>query len=201
MHSLRDKVLQHYNLYSRATAGCPHHKRGHEHPLPVVGILNRLESHGRSILNADALLTALDKKYRNIIVHHFTLDQMTFIEQVTVMSHIDILISPHGAQLVSLPFMPTCGGLLEIFPVGLYLPRRYGSLAAASGLNYSFVYTGQDVEAESVWMRNENTMEVAKKFHVCVNVNKIVAAVHEHILAWHECCAQGAAELENGHGE
>lgn len=40
----------------------------------------------------------------------------SFDEQVNFMSSTDILISPHGAQLISMPFMPSGGAVIEFFP-------------------------------------------------------------------------------------
>mmetsp|Transcript_62296 Transcript_62296/g.69729 ORF Transcript_62296/g.69729 Transcript_62296/m.69729 type:complete len:186 (+) Transcript_62296:170-727(+) len=68
----------------------------------------------------------------------------------------DIVVSPHGAQLTGLPFLAgggtttttnnnkhnnkTCPKLLEIFPPGYFLPDYFGSLAHESGIGYSYIY-------------------------------------------------------------
>ena len=52
----------------------------------------------------------------------------------------DILISPHGAQLGSIPFLPDCAAILELFPQYYWIPGYYGSLAKASGHPYYHLY-------------------------------------------------------------
>ena len=63
------------------------------------------------------------------------------VDQVDFYSSINILISPHGAQLTGLPFMPNCGALVvELMPKGYLLPNWFGGLAIGSGIGYGFVY-------------------------------------------------------------
>ncbi|KAH7296349.1 hypothetical protein KP509_26G020200 [Ceratopteris richardii] len=45
-------------------------------------------------------------------------DDLSFCEQVEGLSHTDILISSHGAQLVNMMFMPEGGSVMEMFPRG-----------------------------------------------------------------------------------
>ncbi|KAH7296346.1 hypothetical protein KP509_26G019900 [Ceratopteris richardii] len=47
-------------------------------------------------------------------------DNLTFCEQVEVLSHTDILISSHGAQLVNMIFMPKGASVMEMFPGGWF---------------------------------------------------------------------------------
>lgn len=98
----------------------------------------------------------------------------TFVEQVSFMSSTDIVISPHGAQLISLPFMPSGGAVLELFPPHylndgtfvLFFPihnclpdqetlneshqnklhfiEYFGSLSAISGIEHNYIYLGDD---------------------------------------------------------
>eukprot|EP00339_Tiarina_fusa_P004484 CAMPEP_0117008894 /NCGR_PEP_ID=MMETSP0472-20121206/8241_1 /TAXON_ID=693140 ORGANISM="Tiarina fusus, Strain LIS" /NCGR_SAMPLE_ID=MMETSP0472 /ASSEMBLY_ACC=CAM_ASM_000603 /LENGTH=113 /DNA_ID=CAMNT_0004711053 /DNA_START=165 /DNA_END=504 /DNA_ORIENTATION=- len=56
------------------------------------------------------------------------------------MAETDILISPHGAQLGSLPFLPDCSQVLEFFPPQYWIPGFYGSLAQAGGSEYYYLY-------------------------------------------------------------
>jgi Glycosyltransferase 61 len=65
-------------------------------------------------------------------------DGWSFAEQVVFMNSVDVLISPHGAQLTSIPFLPNCASILELFPQGYHPPYYFGSLAVASGVTHSY---------------------------------------------------------------
>merc|ERR1712178_589922 len=64
----------------------------------------------------------------------------TFIQQLELMSNTDVLISPHGAQLSTIPFMPDCGCLLEIMPYSYWFPGYFQALAKNSGLIAAWQY-------------------------------------------------------------
>lgn len=185
---MRETIMNHYQLYGDTTAGCPKHQRAIEHPLPVIGILNRHRDHGRTLLNIDLLKEKLEQRFRTIVkVEYF--EDKSFLGQVVAMSEIDILISPHGAQLTGIPFMQPCGRVLELFPVGYHVPEFFGSLAVASGLNYSYIYTGQNREVETkLWMKDLDSRTVARLFPVCADTDIVLEAVKEHILGWYKCC-------------
>jgi hypothetical protein len=77
--------------------------------VPIrIGILNRQKN--RSILNIESLRQAVQQHtgQQEIAVVYF--EDKSFDEQLAFLSQTDILISPHGAQLTGIPFMPTCGG-------------------------------------------------------------------------------------------
>ena len=123
--------------------------------IPKITIVNRHVDSGRSILNAQELYQAFREQFRQQqgpqsssssssqaiiqLVPH--LDRWTFPQQFQLMSHTDILISPHGAQLSSLFLLPPCSSILELFGRGYSCPEFYGSLAAASGHVYAHIYT------------------------------------------------------------
>ena len=119
--------------------------------LPRIGILNRKESSGRSLLNARQLVAKLQKRLsmtltatresnttsstaremdatngstssssRSTIpsIPIVTFDGLSFEEQINFFRSIDILISPHGAQLTGIPFL-----------LGSYHPHRNSSVA------------------------------------------------------------------------
>ncbi|KAI0494804.1 hypothetical protein KFK09_024947 [Dendrobium nobile] len=67
---------------------------------------------------------------------------LTFCEQVTLMSETDILISPHGAQMTNMIFMDKSSSVMEFFPKGW--------LELAGGGQYVFRWL-----ADSAGMRHE----------------------------------------------
>jgi Glycosyltransferase 61 len=65
-----------------------------------------------------------------VSVAHF--ETATFLEQVEFFANTDIVLSPHGAQLTGLAFLPRCGHILEIFPPYYLYDNFFGSLADAA---------------------------------------------------------------------
>ena len=129
--------------------------------MPVIGFLNRHISSGRYVTNYASIIKALEEElYPNnnknssevtattttttsAGVHYLSsFDGLSFQEQIAFMHKIDILIGPHGAQLTSVPFIPECGGILELFAPGHYIPDFFGSLSRATGHYHIAYYTG-----------------------------------------------------------
>jgi len=173
-------------------------------PLPRISILNRDASTSRrSLLNAEQLAATLaqalhhgsspaasfDSNARIPIVYF---ENKTFEEQVEFWDNNDIVLSPHGAQLSGIPFLPSCGSVLEIFPLGLYLPFYFGSLAAeAAGVAYTAVYTSVtgDWKAENAeHQRDIGTRQQTRRRNVCPSVDVVVEETFRLIESWRVCC-------------
>jgi hypothetical protein len=192
MSNLRDSALAHYDLNDNHTAGCRDTtgtRQGRNgHYLPVVGILNRRKD--RKLSNHEALTFAIQQSLPGVQIKYNTFEGTSFLHQVKFMSEVDIVISPHGAQLMSIPYMPACGAVLEISPIGYSIPAFYGTLAAISSLSHYHLYTGVDLEKEKT-MANLHTLQGRQKArgaNVCVNIEKTVEAVRAMVDQWNECC-------------
>mmetsp|Transcript_14609 Transcript_14609/g.35558 ORF Transcript_14609/g.35558 Transcript_14609/m.35558 type:complete len:536 (-) Transcript_14609:1974-3581(-) len=144
----------------------------HRQCIPTIGILNRRPSSGRSILNTNDILHRLQEEFSssssstiaNVLnePEYFERDR-SFQQQVMFFNNVDILLSPHGAQLTGIPFLGrrsvnngdnghalheeavNCHGrhkpqLLEIFPPNYLIPSFFGSLAVNSDIGYSHWY-------------------------------------------------------------
>jgi hypothetical protein len=210
LYRMRNVILQRFELGRHNTkqnqkytgGGCPsvEDHKSLALAVPVIRILNRRPDHGRTLQNIPQLIEALSEQLQ---VHVTVLDSFegkSFEEQVEYMASTDILLSPHGAQLTSIPFLPACASVTEFFPVGYYCPEFFGSLAAASGgtvygtdstgsIEYHSLYTGKDrVNETKTWMKDEQSRTVARLFPVCPNVNVVVEHVRQRIQAWQQCC-------------
>jgi Glycosyltransferase 61 len=160
-------------------------------PRPRIAILNRQST--RQWLNAPALVTRLhhaDAATQAIPIVYFH-SNTTFAQQVDFFAQVDILISPHGAQLTGIAFMPPCGAVLEILPAGYYLPHYFGSLAWASHLEHAFVSltrTG-NVELESMQgMRDQETRQKVRNKALCPDLDPIAETVNQLIVQWQQRC-------------
>lgn len=176
LSDLRDRIISRYRIDSIVCS-----QNG-----PVIGVLNRGKR--RRWLNADNFIDRL--KATNFKVQHRpNFNSATFLEQVSFMASIDILVSPHGAQLSSLGFMKPCSLVLELFPPGYFVPWFFGSLAAGSGVHHSVLYTGEDQAAEiQYWTANLIRKSQAKALPVCADIDQVVEWIKSAELLWQNCC-------------
>jgi hypothetical protein len=187
---LRDAILSHYQLLedhtsgasaATTTGGCRPEKLA-----PVIGILDRREN--RKLINVQELAGRLNDELGVPTTPVTYFEDKSFLEQLKFMSHVDILLSSHGAQLVSIPFMPRCGGIMEFFQRGYFLSYYFGSLAAMSNLTYSYLYTGWNTTLERRQARGEFRRQRARERNICLNVDAVLHGVHTMIERWKTCC-------------
>ncbi len=171
---------------------------------PRIGILNRKPMNGRSILNAESLVEDITTKLipgsanvtssSSVPVSLVYFEGQTFEEQVQFFQDIDILISPHGAQLTGLPFMANkkCAKLIEVFPDKYLLPDYFGTLAVDSGIDYSYVYMSES-PPNLHGSRGRVTPETARdrksvrQKNICLDTNRILTMLYDATLHWCEC--------------
>jgi Glycosyltransferase 61 len=120
------------------------------------------------------------------------LEGVPFLEQIKYMTEIDILVTVHGENLTSVPFLPQCGGVVEFFPSSFYLPQWYGSLAAVLGLHHASLYSGLNHSLE--WDHHgavnfSSTTSRPLQNDVCVNVEETINAIREMEKKWTQCCS------------
>lgn len=152
-----------------------------------IGILNRRG--GRRILNEKDLQGVL-QRHTDVTVADF--EKASFADQVSFYAMQDIVISSHGAQVTGVLFMPTCAGLLELFPQGYCLPQFFGSLALYSGLEYGYIYLS-DGNSDHETKEAKRTLKGrihARKLDLCPPVGKVVDAVEQLIEARRQCLRQ-----------
>jgi hypothetical protein len=193
LHVFRDATVQ--DLFpGRATFGCPINTTTSlgDAESPRIGILNRKGT--RRLKTVNVLAHELGQAFPMSSVTIKEFESASFMDQVDFYSSIDILISPHGAQLTGLPFMPNCGGLVELTPKGYHIPNFFGSLAIGSGLGYGYVYmSGGDATNETKVASATYAGRVkVRKVSPCPQSEKIVDAVRVLIDDWHKCCNRAA---------
>ena len=175
--------------------GCP---TNNHTGLPRIAILNRSPvGSRRSLLNARVIATQLqhglggDEGPPRIPVVYF--EKRTFAEQIQFWNEVDIVLSPHGAQLAGIPLLPVCGGVLEIFPTGYYMPFYFGSLAQTSGLAYSTLYLTEtgDWEQDNVQaQKNQKTRFQTRSRNLCPMLETVVEGAQKMVEEWQSCCQQ-----------
>jgi hypothetical protein len=167
-----------------------------------IGILDRKKT--RRLRNKGSVVRAIESEMQaslpsvqvRFLVGDF--EDRTFPEQVEYMSSVDVLVSPHGAQLSGIPFLPNCGRVVELFPTGYLVPNFYGSLAAASGIAHSYLYLGRG-GASSRGRRREilramKTLEsrtAAREADLCPHPEALARSVVDAVREWLGCCQLG----------
>ncbi|KAK4724221.1 hypothetical protein R3W88_027000 [Solanum pinnatisectum] len=147
----RQKRIQVYDLLRcKARIYCNVSKR--ETPAIGMTMFMRVNNGPRSFKNESAVIGIFDKECKKMEGCHFILaysNNLTFCEQVRVMSLTDILISPHGAQLTNMFLMDKNSSVLEFFPkgwlkiagVGQYV---YHWIASWSGMKHQGAWRDPD---------------------------------------------------------
>ena len=157
--------------------------------LPHITILDRKST--RRLLHVDAIRSALEhalfsnhSRTNRTAIPIVYFEDASFATQIAIMSRTDILISPHGAQLSTVPFLRDCATVLEIFPFRYCLPYFYGSLAASSDLTYAYMYMGDDC----LWDRANGGQRRAA--NLCLQVDVAVKSVLKLVEEWkaHRSC-------------
>jgi hypothetical protein len=194
-----------------------------------VGILNRAVSSGRSITNAEDLVqsilseiffstdssnitnnnntsnnsttpTSLPKTSSLVVSLKYFEGKNTLEDQIRFFNSIDILVSPHGAQLTGIPFLASkdCAQLIEFFPDRYYMPDFFGSLAIDSGIGYSHVYfSNETAKAQSTKYPtavlgrlvdpNIERRTQHRSKNLCIDTTVAVYAVRKAIVEWGRC--------------
>ena len=158
--------------------------------VPRISILNRKGS--REIMNIQDVEQALQSEFPSLpfnIIYSF--DGMSLLGQAHFFAETDILISSHGAQLTGIPFMPSCGSVLEVFPQGYYIPDFFQSLGFFSGLNFSNIYLGENMKEEvKSGMATVGSRRRARRKNLCIPVSAVVDEVKRMVDQRKHCCAK-----------
>jgi hypothetical protein len=192
---------------------------------PRIGILNRKPSVGRSILNAEYLIRKISDENVNVnnrnsndsknsstkppppppsssppptsLISLEYFERKNFEGQVRFLNNVDILISPHGAQLTGIPFLANkpCAQLIEIFPSRYLIPDFFGSLAQNSGIAYSYIYASDNdaitkEEHQHAASSSIHGRITARAQNICLSPTAVVDIVKDVILDWRKCCDQ-----------
>ena len=168
--------------------------------VPRVGFLNR-EGSSRVVENHVQIMEQLRRQLGSVAEFEYlkSFDNMTMVEQTSWMYRHDVVISPHGAQLTSIPFMPDHGAVLELNANGFYEPNWFGPLAGYSGQQFVLLYGGENmtrqVRKHSKTIASKN---LARSKSMCHNVNAVLSAVAQMIDEWRVrvCSSSTATFLE-----
>lgn len=189
-------ILQHEKL----------ERHGCQNPFRV-GILNRRGT--RSILNAEHIQNELRRQFGDKVhIDTTTFDGLSFREQISWFASHDIIFTGHGAQETGLPFMPKCSVLMEIFPVGYFIPRYFGSLSDSCHVKHFVIYSTQcpDPFGETKNMSETYQERVeSRKQNMCPAVGTMLSYLTTAARDLSSCCGNNSyfgehQSLDNKYG-
>jgi Glycosyltransferase 61 len=183
-------------LAKEETVACPK-SANHRPKVPRIAILNR-DSKARNLTNAHAMAARLSATFSQT-VPLVTFDYKTdFASQVSFFVNTDIVISPHGAQLTGMAFLPRCASVLEVFPSRYLVADYFGSLAAALNIRHGFVYVNHN--AEDVIPHDERFHYIRrfsrKEASVEPDLETVERAVRRLVAQWQDCVCSNESTIQ-----
>lgn len=188
---LTQMISSHYGISTQA--GCRNSTA-----LPRIGILNRSKRSSRSLLNVNVLQWGIQYELGLDQVEVVYFEKASFLQQVEFMANVDILISPHGAQLTGIPFMPECSRILELFPAFYYYDDFFGSLAEVAGVQQYLLYLSDRDPATDWDYASTLSSQQRRKYrnvNLCPPVATILDAIREMVGDWKTCCESNSNQL------
>jgi hypothetical protein len=163
--------------------------------FPRIAILNRNDKSQRKLVNAEkiaaAIVDAFSDRIMSVPIVYF--EKKTFLEQVRFFLETDIVVSPHGAQLTSLAFLPQCAALLEFFPKDYLVADYFGSLARAINVSHSFFYLADGFDNPEIVMSYEKYHYYIsadyRSLNQCPSVGNVTSAIIQMVKNWELCCS------------
>jgi hypothetical protein len=100
--------------------------------ITIVFLIRRKS---RYIVNSYEIIKALEDRF-GVKVRQISFEGLSFSEQVAAMSGVRLFVTPHGAGVTNIVFMPPRSALIEIFPL-YHRPHHYfDELARGCGIWY-----------------------------------------------------------------
>ena len=150
----------------------------------TIGIINRTrlnhKGHARNKGNRRLLnsgeVTKTIRTRTGTTVDEIHFDDKSFNQQINFCNSHDIIISPHGAQICSIPFMPDYGIVIEICNEEYYLPTYFKQLALQSGKGHLLYCRTHDPVQLKKSVKDRNRSE-RRAIDITVDVDRLVGAV------------------------
>jgi hypothetical protein len=139
-------------------------------------------------VNEDELAPPTTTTTTTLSIRIVTMEDWSFEEQIQFFSTVDVLISPHGAQLTSIPFLPNGASVLEVFPLGYEQHAFFGTLAAICGVTHAYTYLSQgDRQKEvQVGMIDLPTRIQRRSAQLCPAVTDLSHFILTMVKQWQE---------------
>jgi hypothetical protein len=117
-----------------------------------IGIIHRTKTDNRYLVNSTLIQKYVQIYFRTKVTEIY-FNHLTFEQQILFCNQHDVIISSHGAQLCSIPFMSDYSLIIELCNKEYYLPNYFGSLALNSGKSYALVCKTHDPKYTNIWKK------------------------------------------------
>ncbi|GLJ17805.1 hypothetical protein SUGI_0311330 [Cryptomeria japonica] len=120
--------------------------------IQVVNLTLLARTGSRSFENVSVVANVLEKECKKVSGCNFRLvhiANLTFCDQISVMSMTDILVTVHGAQLTDMIFMDKNSSVMEMFPKG------WLELAGNGQYVFQWLASWSGMKHEGIWRDNE----------------------------------------------
>ncbi|KAL6329619.1 hypothetical protein AAG906_022809 [Vitis piasezkii] len=138
--------------------------------LTVIGLTMLMRTGARSFRNESAVVGIFQRECGKIEGCRLTIvysDNLTFCQQVKLMSLTDILVSPHGAQLTNTFLMDKNSSVMEFFPKG------WLKLAGVGQYVYHWIASWSGMKYEGAWRDpNGDDCPYPEDDHRCMPIYK-----------------------------
>ena len=149
-----------------------------------IGIINRTHKNAkgkyregnRILLNCVDIKKSIKKNF-NIDTQIVNFDNFSFNEQINFCYNHDIIISPHGAQLASIPFMPDYSLVIEVTHKDYYIDYYFKKLAINSGKSHMLACETHDKQFLNKWKNYDDQYShrcKCRNQNIKVNIDKII---------------------------
>lgn len=143
-----------------------------------IGLVNREHKSGRFLENYKELCGKIYEKFGiQVCVTYF--EDKTFEEQINFFNKHDIIISPHGAQLCSIPFLEDEGLIIECVHEEWHPYYYFSGLTYTSNKYHAVICDDHSVfpERRSARFRHQDQ----KKLNIITNIDKIIKVIDMYI--------------------
>lgn len=150
--------------------------------IPRVGLVNRKNT--RILLNADAIQQAIEEEL-GLSVDTTYFEDKSLLEQARFFKEHRIIISPHGAQLCSIPFAPDGACIIECCHDEWHPMFYFPGLSSSSGKVHVMlcddisIQDGQLVTPYSTELRNKGIRQ--KKLNIYMNTQRVVQVIRGYL--------------------
>jgi len=150
-------------------------KDNHNHSEIKIGLVNRKIN--RILENSIECCEKIYEKFGiNVCVTDF--EDKTFEEQINFFYNHDIIISPHGAQLCSIPFLPDNGLVIECVHEEWHPYYFFSGLSFTSRNYHAVICDNHDVFPK--WS-SPNFKKGQQKLNIKTNIDKVINVIDMYI--------------------
>ena len=144
----------------------------------AIGLINRRINNGRTILNEEEMCNKIKERF-NVVVDVIYFENISFEEQTSFFENHNVIISPHGAQLVSIPFAPNDALIVECCHEEYHPYYYFPGLSYSSNKNHIMLCDDHTVFPK--WRSPIYEIHNQLRLNMNVNCEKLIEVIEYYI--------------------